>query len=503
MVEYFECEQCGTQVSENAYRTKNSCPTCGNAIPIFDKKIALEKLSNEAQALLKAASQGKDCIIINLPDEVKTNGKNFITDDKPRTIALWHGVVDELENNGCIKHRGHVREIFDITTKGYELADLMRGVPEMHENEPPKAMQREKRLQDQMVNPVTVFEGLNHRSGPRDMSEPGVGLPTIIKKNKSNTAQVPESNLKEKDQVFIVHGRDDATKTIIAQFLKELVLRPIILHEQANKGRTIIEKFEDHSSDVTYAVILLTPDDLGGLISEPTKLSPRARQNVVFEMGHFFGRLGRGKVCALLSPGVERPSDIDGILHIPLDQGGEWKGKLLLELKAAGLKVEQGIGSSGTNSDWNDMAINDQRYHSAKGFFDVISTPDPDNAYSTLDKQKLDQLNYALKTDHQRLALLTFLHTTAKSDGNDIIQDSQTIKKFANIMAQENNLKPIQDIGGVLTGFTQDGEKKNLGLLRKGRPVAGGSNYSMNAEWLPYLRRVQQGLKWECSWLKF
>ena len=69
MVEIFECEKCGTQVSENAYRAKNTCPNCGNSIPILDKKIALKKLSEEAEALLKAASQGKDCTIINLPDE--------------------------------------------------------------------------------------------------------------------------------------------------------------------------------------------------------------------------------------------------------------------------------------------------------------------------------------------------------------------------------------------------------------------------------------------------
>jgi len=164
----------------------------------------------------------------------------------------------------------------------------------------------------------------------------------------SNMAHVSAANLKEKDKVFVVHGRDDSTKTIIAQFLKELGLEPIILHEQPNKGRTIIEKFEDHSSNVKYAVVLLTPDDLGGLRSEPNKLSPRARQNVVFEMGHFFGSLGRGSVCALLSPGVERPSDIDGILYIPLDQKDEWKGSLFRELKATGLKVMQPINSSET-----------------------------------------------------------------------------------------------------------------------------------------------------------
>jgi predicted nucleotide-binding protein len=169
--------------------------------------------------------------------------------------------------------------------------------------------------------------------------------------NVANTDHVHAANLEEKGRVFIVHGRDDSTKMIIAQFLKELGLEPIILHEQPNKSRTIIEKFEDHSSNVKYAVILLTPDDLGGLKSEPNGQSPRARQNVVFEMGYFFGSLRRGRVCALLSPDVERPSDIDGILYIPLDETDEWKNRLFGELKAAGLKVEQEDSSSETEID--------------------------------------------------------------------------------------------------------------------------------------------------------
>jgi len=145
------------------------------------------------------------------------------------------------------------------------------------------------------------------------------------------------------DNVFIVHGRDDHVKEKVAHFLRDLGISPIILHEQPNKSRTIIEKFEDHSSNVKYAVVLLTPDDLGGLNIEPNKQFPRARQNVVFEMGYFFGSLGRGRVCALLSPEVERPSDIEGILYIPLDQREDWKGSLFRELKAAQLKLKDWI----------------------------------------------------------------------------------------------------------------------------------------------------------------
>jgi predicted nucleotide-binding protein len=98
-------------------------------------------------------------------------------------------------------------------------------------------------------------------------------------------------------------------KESVARFLEKLDLRPIILHEQPNKGRTVIEKFEAHS-DVGFAVVLLTPDDVGGLASSPDKLSRRARQNVILELGYFIGKLGRAKVCALYKEGVEIPSDI-------------------------------------------------------------------------------------------------------------------------------------------------------------------------------------------------
>ena len=105
----------------------------------------------------------------------------------------------------------------------------------------------------------------------------------------------------------------------------------MILHEQSNQGRTIIEKFERHA-DVGFAVVLLTPDDVGGLQTDTGALEPRARQNVIFELGYFLGRLGRGGVCAITKGGVEIPSDYSGVLYIPLDDGGEWMAALTREL---------------------------------------------------------------------------------------------------------------------------------------------------------------------------
>lgn len=142
------------------------------------------------------------------------------------------------------------------------------------------------------------------------------------------------------NKIFIVHGRDARTKGAVDRFLKRLKLKPVILHTKPNMGRTIIEKFEAYA-DVEYAIILLTPDDVGGEKSEGVKpeLKKRARQNVVFEHGFFIGKLGRERVCALRGEDVELPSDMSGILYITIDEQKIWKISLAKELRAAGYEI--------------------------------------------------------------------------------------------------------------------------------------------------------------------
>ena len=139
-------------------------------------------------------------------------------------------------------------------------------------------------------------------------------------------------------RVFLVHGRDNSSKNEVARFLEKLGLDVTILHERPNKGRTLIAKFQEESSDVSFAVVLVTPDDHGGLLDGEQK--PRARQNVIFELGFFIGKLGSERVCALVSEGVERPSDYDGVAYVQLDQSGGWKGELARELSAARIPID-------------------------------------------------------------------------------------------------------------------------------------------------------------------
>jgi CAP12/Pycsar effector protein, TIR domain len=98
-------------------------------------------------------------------------------------------------------------------------------------------------------------------------------------------------------KIFIVHGHDDGSRETVARFLERIGFEPIILHKQANRGMTVVEKLTAYG-DVGFAVVLLTPDDVGRSTKDTT-LNPRARQNVVLELGYFIGRLTRARVCAL------------------------------------------------------------------------------------------------------------------------------------------------------------------------------------------------------------
>lgn len=155
----------------------------------------------------------------------------------------------------------------------------------------------------------------------------------------------PASEIREISQqqvtnrVFVVHGRDDGAKNTVARFLESFDLEAVILHEQPNEGRTIVEKFEDYS-DVGFAVVLCTPDDVGGLAMERENLRHRPRQNVVMELGFFLAKLGRNKVCPLVKGDLEMPSDYDGVLYVQMEGTEDWRTKLAIELKGAGLPVD-------------------------------------------------------------------------------------------------------------------------------------------------------------------
>jgi predicted nucleotide-binding protein len=164
------------------------------------------------------------------------------------------------------------------------------------------------------------------------------GRTGIIQKYRASRNQIPMSD--PSNRVFVVHGHNEEMKQSVARTLEKLALKPIILHEQPNQGRTIIEKFIDYS-DVGFAVILLSPDDMAYPIGASNKEArTRARQNVILELGFFLGKLGRQHVVTLYQKDdkFELPSDYSGLLYIEYDAVGHWRYQLASELQASGYK---------------------------------------------------------------------------------------------------------------------------------------------------------------------
>ncbi len=148
------------------------------------------------------------------------------------------------------------------------------------------------------------------------------------------------------NKVFIVHGHDSELKNDVERFVHEIGLQPIVLHRQIDAGATIIEKIEKHS-DVGYAFILLTPDEIAYtkdqelLNDADRKKESRARPNVIFEFGYFVGRLGRNRVCCLHKGDVVIPSDLAGLVYKKIESSIESQAySIIRELKAAGYKIQ-------------------------------------------------------------------------------------------------------------------------------------------------------------------
>lgn len=139
------------------------------------------------------------------------------------------------------------------------------------------------------------------------------------------------------NEIFIVHGHDDSAKYEVARFVEKIGLNAIILHEQINSGKTIIEKIEQYTN-VVFSLVLLTPDDL--MVDSKSLPIKRARQNVIFELGYLMAKLGRQRICALVKDNVEIPSDISGVVYIPYDKDGAWKIKVAKEMKAVNINID-------------------------------------------------------------------------------------------------------------------------------------------------------------------
>jgi len=142
------------------------------------------------------------------------------------------------------------------------------------------------------------------------------------------------------EKIFIVYGHDTEAREQLELLLRRLKLEPVILANLVAEGQTIIEMLETHRVGVKYACVLLTPDHEGHKLNCPKENRPRARQNVVLELGMFLSTLGRKRVAILHKGEVELPSDIHGLLYIPFTKHvSETKQRLAAELQEAGFHI--------------------------------------------------------------------------------------------------------------------------------------------------------------------
>jgi predicted nucleotide-binding protein len=157
---------------------------------------------------------------------------------------------------------------------------------------------------------------------------------TLYMTSSVNSEQIEGRSKSANPKVFVVHGHDRKARGDVALFLGRLKLEAIIIQEEASRGLTIIEQFERYADQAGFAVVLLTPDDVGGVAQNGTA-ALRDRQNVIFELGYFVAKLGRRSVCLLRKGDVEIPSDLHGVIYKRMDNDGGWKYELLKELIAA------------------------------------------------------------------------------------------------------------------------------------------------------------------------
>lgn len=188
-----------------------------------------------------------------------------------------------------------------------------------------------------LINHISIIEQILSQSIGNKDNNSSTGIHSGILKDD----RIKVNNNKK---VFIVHGRDKQALLEVEGIVRRAGLEPIILSRMPNSGLTLIEKFEKYA-DVKYAVVLLTPDDVGALFEDlpiqSLQYQFRARQNVVFELGFFYGKLGRSNVCCIHKASLELPTDINGIAYIPFNESvEEVEFTLLKEFKEAGLEIQ-------------------------------------------------------------------------------------------------------------------------------------------------------------------
>lgn len=290
----------------------NNTSSQQRCVLIIPRKELIEHLKTQIE-------RGKQVVQMPVATDVSLNYFGHAADimyDKGQEDAFnnerrkWQEFVEEL-----------LKQSFSVTNNEYHKAFCEAGQSLIFV--PGQDYIQEER--DEINKKVAYLESLIER------------LPIIPSSVESSIAPKEQPHPSRSKKVFIVHGHDVANRAEVELFVKKLGYEPIVLFKQASGGKTIIEKLEEETDSVCFAIILYTACDFGRDKLDG-KEQPRARQNVVFEHGYLSAKLGCDHVCALVEPGIEVPSDLAGVVYIPLS--GPWDYQIAKEMKQAGLEID-------------------------------------------------------------------------------------------------------------------------------------------------------------------
>jgi predicted nucleotide-binding protein len=261
--------------------------------------------------LIEQISQGKQFGIKDITTE-----ELLVAVEKK--FELWNDYNNELLKSSFNNAANEYRNTYNNSGQMIGVSDVIRGVNTNH------PQHRFKTLKERVEVKINALESLLAKVNLIH-SEVETSRPDI---------ELQQAAITLNDTVFIIHGHDDAMKKAVQLFLTRANLKDIVLHEQPDKNRTVIEKLIEEGNSAAYVIALLSPDDIqkDGTV--------RARQNVVLEIGYFIGKLGREKVRILRKGEVVIPSDLQGILYENYDEEGAWRIKLLKEMQAVGLPID-------------------------------------------------------------------------------------------------------------------------------------------------------------------
>lgn len=162
-------------------------------------------------------------------------------------------------------------------------------------------------------------------------------------------AAQPAAGVAAKDKrtkIFIVHGHDTQALEQLELILRRLELVPFILQNNDGGGNTIIDALElQIYEEAAFGIILMTPDDYGYAKAKGNDATqPRARQNVILEMGMVLASLGRHRMAILKKGALEHPSDVDGVLRLDFnDHVKEVANRLATRMKKAGIEIDDAL----------------------------------------------------------------------------------------------------------------------------------------------------------------